>query len=85
MFGDKMNKMKYYRVRAGCLICGAVLFLVVGYFNLRTGRQAEGMATLVASVIFMTMFSALVVCKQIEDATLSSHMDNQSEHTKDVE
>ena len=69
-----MKKNKYYRVRATVLVFAALLFLVAGYFNLKTGRLAEGMITLAASVILMGFFSALLVIKRIGDAT-----DDQSE------
>ena len=69
-----MKKIKYYRFRATGLVCSAMLFLVVGYFNLKTGRFAEGMVTIATGVILMGFFSALLVIKRIGDTT-----DDQSE------
>jgi hypothetical protein len=69
-----MKKIKYYRLRATGLVFAALLFLVTGYFNLKTGRLAEGMITLATGVILMGFFSALLVIKRIGDTA-----DDQSE------
>ena len=71
--------MKYYRFRATSISLSGLLFLCLGYVNLKNGRPAEGMMSLAAGVILMTFFSALVVSQRIDKAANKQNIEKRSE------
>ena len=57
--------MKLYRFRLVVLAAGGVLFIAMGYLNLKGGRFAEGMVLLAAGIILFTMYTAVVICNRM--------------------
>jgi len=76
------GQKRYYRLTIPLLMGLAVVWLVLGYVNLKAQRVAEGMTCLAGSIMLMTQAVGAIVCKKIGDCCdARSGKDDNSEPT----